>query len=89
MTQQITLLGRLAISENGIPSPLLESRKGCALVAYLIVTGQTQSRESSSPHEDSLLPSEAPDSLEGDLLLCGFCYPLFRNGLTQSNHRDD
>ena len=45
MTRQIKLLGKLAISENGAPSALMESKKGCALVAYLIITGQTQSRE--------------------------------------------
>ena len=39
------LLGSLKIEAEGGPSELLKSPNGCALVAYLIVTRQTQTRE--------------------------------------------
>ena len=45
MASTIKLLGTLEISENGTPSKLLQSNKGCALLSYLIVTGQAQPRE--------------------------------------------
>ncbi|MCA9963883.1 MAG: tetratricopeptide repeat protein [Anaerolineales bacterium] len=45
MTSVIKLLGTLEISENGTPSQLLRSSKGCALLSYLIITGQPQPRE--------------------------------------------
>lgn len=45
MTSVIKLLGTLEISEDGTPSKLLQSGKGCALLSYLIITGQPQPRE--------------------------------------------
>ncbi|MCA9959931.1 MAG: hypothetical protein KC443_12895, partial [Anaerolineales bacterium] len=39
------VLGSLEISENGRLSPIMKSSKGCALLTYLIVTGQNQTRE--------------------------------------------
>lgn len=42
---RFTLLGMLNIQEAGQPAPLLRSRRGCALLAYLIVTRKAQSRE--------------------------------------------
>ncbi len=42
---QYKLLGSFTIEENGQPSELLKSDKGCALLAYLIVMGETQPRE--------------------------------------------
>lgn len=45
MLRRIKLLGRLTIEENGRTSPLIKKEKGCALLAYLVVTGQPQSRE--------------------------------------------
>lgn len=45
MASAIRLLGTLEISETGMPSKLLQSSKGCALLSYLIITGQPQSRE--------------------------------------------
>ena len=39
------VLGSLEINENGRLSPIMKSSKGCALLAYLIVTGQSQPRE--------------------------------------------
>lgn len=45
MATTIKLLGTLEIHEDGTPSRLLQSSKGCALVSYLIITGQAQPRE--------------------------------------------
>ena len=45
MPLQFNLLGSLSIETDGVPSELLKSPKGCALVAYLIVTQQTHTRE--------------------------------------------
>ncbi|MEZ4645099.1 MAG: hypothetical protein R3E31_20590 [Chloroflexota bacterium] len=45
MATTIKLLGTLEISENGTPSKLLQSDKGCALLSYLIITGHAQPRE--------------------------------------------
>ena len=45
MAQQIRLFGSLEITENGCPAPIMKSQKGCALLAYLVVTGQSQPRE--------------------------------------------
>ena len=45
MSLQFNLLGSLNIEKDGEPSELLKSPKGCALVTYLIVTGQTHTRE--------------------------------------------
>ena len=45
MTRQYTLLGKLAIADNGRSSAIMNYKKGCALLAYLIVTRQTHSRE--------------------------------------------
>ena len=45
MSLQFNLLGPLNIESDGEPSELLKSPKGCALVTYLIVTGQTHRRE--------------------------------------------
>lgn len=45
MTSAIKLLGTLEIRENGAPSKLLQSNKGCALLSYLIITNQAQPRE--------------------------------------------
>ena len=45
MSLQFNLLGPLNIESDGEPSELLKSPKGCALVTYLIVTGQTHTRE--------------------------------------------
>jgi DNA-binding SARP family transcriptional activator len=42
---QFNLLGSLNIESDGEPSEILKSPKGCALVSYLIVTGQTHTRE--------------------------------------------
>lgn len=44
-TRSIKLLGSLEIQEDGQPSKVMKRAKGCALVAYLIVTGQRQRRE--------------------------------------------
>ncbi|MEM7117885.1 MAG: BTAD domain-containing putative transcriptional regulator [Chloroflexota bacterium] len=44
MTRSIKLLGTLEIAENGRLSPLMKSAKGGALLAYLIVTNQSQTR---------------------------------------------
>ena len=43
--QQFTLLGSLTIDTNGTPSPIMRSHKGCALLTYLLVEQQPQSRE--------------------------------------------
>ncbi|MCB8965771.1 MAG: tetratricopeptide repeat protein [Ardenticatenaceae bacterium] len=45
MQRDIQLLGTLSILDDEQSSPLLASRKGCALLTYLIVHGQTVSRE--------------------------------------------
>ena len=45
MTLQHKLLGTLAIEENGRPATVMKYSKGCALLAYLLVTNQTHSRE--------------------------------------------
>jgi DNA-binding SARP family transcriptional activator len=45
MPLQCNLLGSLSIQTDGAPSELLKSPKGCALVAYLIATGQGAKRE--------------------------------------------
>lgn len=45
MEHSFRILGSLEIVENGRLSPIMKSGKGCALLAYLIVTGQSQSRE--------------------------------------------
>lgn len=46
MSLRIKLLGPLLIEdENGAPSEIMKWSKGCALLAYLAVTGQPQSRE--------------------------------------------
>ncbi|MCP5096023.1 MAG: tetratricopeptide repeat protein [Chloroflexi bacterium] len=45
MTKQVKLLGTLTINENGRTSPLAKNAKGCALLTYLVVTEQPQSRE--------------------------------------------
>ena len=45
MSLQFNLLGSLSIETDGVPSELLKSSKGCALFAYLIVTGQSHTRE--------------------------------------------
>jgi DNA-binding SARP family transcriptional activator/Flp pilus assembly protein TadD len=45
ITRQYKLLGRLAIEENGRPSAVMKYSKGCALLAYLIITRQTYGRE--------------------------------------------
>ena len=45
MSRHIHLLGTLAIADDGVPSGLLRSAKGCALLAYLIVRGRSQTRE--------------------------------------------
>ena len=45
MSLQFKLLGSLSIESDGEPSEVLKSPKGCALVSYLIVTGQTHTRE--------------------------------------------
>ncbi|MEM7114568.1 MAG: tetratricopeptide repeat protein [Chloroflexota bacterium] len=44
MTRSFRLLGTLEITENGRLSPLMKSAKGCALLAYLIITNQSQTR---------------------------------------------
>ena len=41
----ISLLGSLNIKADGQPSGLLKSSKGCALVLYLLITRQRQTRE--------------------------------------------
>ncbi|MEM7116074.1 MAG: BTAD domain-containing putative transcriptional regulator [Chloroflexota bacterium] len=43
--RQIKLLGTLDITESGRPAKLLRHTKGCALLAYLLVTGEAHSRE--------------------------------------------
>ena len=40
----IKLFGSLEIRDNGRLSPLMKSSKGCALLAYLLVTNQSQTR---------------------------------------------
>lgn len=45
MTKQFKLLGTLSIIEAGRTSALTKNTKGCALLTYLIVTGEPQSRE--------------------------------------------
>ena len=46
MTLHIKLLGNLHVEEEkGAAAPLLKSQKGCALLTYLIVTGEPQRRE--------------------------------------------
>ncbi len=45
MARRINLLGALVIENNGRSSPLTKNAKGCALLAYLVVTGEQQSRE--------------------------------------------
>lgn len=45
MTRTINLLGSLEIKENDQLAPIMDSDKGCALLAYTIVTGQSQRRE--------------------------------------------
>lgn len=45
MSRQYKLFGSIEITDNDRPSPAGNSAKGCALIAYLIVTNQTQSRE--------------------------------------------
>ena len=45
MRRHIRLLGPLSITDDGQPSDLLRNAKGCALLAYLIVRGRTESRE--------------------------------------------
>jgi DNA-binding SARP family transcriptional activator len=45
MQRVIQLLGTLAIVDDGETAVLLSSKKGCALLSYLIVHGQTASRE--------------------------------------------
>ncbi len=45
MNHRIKLLGSLAIEENGRISRIMNSTRGCALVAYLIYTDAVQSRE--------------------------------------------
>ena len=45
MTRYYRLLGTLEIEVDGRPSDLAKNTKGCALISYLIITGQPQSRE--------------------------------------------
>ena len=45
MSRHIHILGNLAVSDDGVPSGLLRSAKGCALLAYLIVRGRAETRE--------------------------------------------
>ena len=45
MAREIKLLGKLTITEEGQLSPLMKNAKGCALLAYLVVSGSPQSRE--------------------------------------------
>ena len=45
MYRQFKLLGNLEITEDSVPSRLMQSDKGSALVCYLIVTNEAQPRE--------------------------------------------
>ena len=45
MARRYKLFGTLIIEENGRSAPLMKYKKGCALIAYLIITQQAQSRE--------------------------------------------
>ncbi len=45
MSRRIKFFGKLVIEEDGRPSPLAKKLKGCALLAYLAVTGEPQPRE--------------------------------------------
>ncbi|MBW7883683.1 MAG: tetratricopeptide repeat protein, partial [Caldilineaceae bacterium] len=45
MPRQVHLLGPPSISDDGQPSDLLCNTKGCALLAYLIVRGRSETRE--------------------------------------------
>lgn len=45
MTRQYKLIGTLEVVEDGIPSQLIQSLRGCALVSYLIVTQEAHTRE--------------------------------------------
>lgn len=56
--RQINLLGTISIMENDQPRRIVNSAKGCALITYLIVTGEQQQRE----HLASLLWSGASTS---------------------------
>lgn len=45
MSRQIRLLGPHSITDDGRSSDLLRNTKGCALLAYLIVRGRSETRE--------------------------------------------
>ncbi|MFZ0546707.1 MAG: FxSxx-COOH system tetratricopeptide repeat protein [Candidatus Promineifilaceae bacterium] len=45
MARQYKLLGRLEIEDDGRPSALMKYSKGCALLAYLIISKKSHSRE--------------------------------------------
>ena len=45
MSRQIRLLGTPSITDDGRSSDLLRNAKGCALLAYLIVRGRSETRE--------------------------------------------
>ncbi len=45
MSRHIQLLGSLSITDDNHPSVLQRNAKGCALLTYLLVRGQTESRE--------------------------------------------
>ena len=45
MARQYRLLGRLEIDDNGRPAVVMKYSKGCALLAYLIVSRQSCRRE--------------------------------------------
>ena len=46
MSLKFNLLGSLNIDMDGGPSELLKSAKGCALIAYLVITRQSHTRAS-------------------------------------------
>ncbi|MEM7114186.1 MAG: BTAD domain-containing putative transcriptional regulator, partial [Chloroflexota bacterium] len=45
MVRQFKLFGTLEIVEDGVPNQVMQSPRGCALVSYLIVTREAQTRE--------------------------------------------
>ena len=45
MAKHFKLFGTLEVIEDGVPSRLVQSSRGCALVSYLIITNEAHSRE--------------------------------------------
>ena len=45
MARQYKLFGTLEIIEDGAPNQVMQSPRGCALISYLLVTREAQTRE--------------------------------------------